>query len=401
MWQKYKNWRKSVAEKRVAAAESFLRNKKTDLALIDAEYGEVDKTCMNCKAPLQGPFCRACGQRDDDLRRPIWTFLRQLTDALFDADNKVFKTLILLILVPGGLTRAYVSGKRATFTPPLRLYLVISVLFFLFLSATDLVLLDIRFVPKDPAEMQATEQTVTPEEGDATTQPVEGEASPPPEGAVDQLPVEEKTTGEKVVDAGESRIEEVMSKLSPEDRATAEAALEKLGATDLVKVDPLEDSSVNFNNGNLEINGEFPFKPDISMFRKPNLENRHGITKEVLDDIYGSDEPDFLKDIVKGFEKLILNPSASNDLFNDWLPRIMIFVVPIFALFLRMFHWGKQRYYFNQLVFSLHYHTFLFVLMGSLMVIIPQFGSSIGAAVFGWGCLIFALHQKTQPLLNS
>lgn len=54
---------------------------------------------------------------------------------LLDIDGRVWLTLKTLITKPGGLTQAFSQGRRVTYTPPLRLYLVISILFFIIFSS--------------------------------------------------------------------------------------------------------------------------------------------------------------------------------------------------------------------------------------------------------------------------
>lgn len=108
--------------------------------------------CSNCRAPLTGPFCHICGQRDDDFKRPFWSLLREILDNVFSSDSRLFKTLFLLVLVPGGLTRAFAQGRRAQFVPPLRLYITVSIMFFVIVAIADVLILDIDVSPRNTAE---------------------------------------------------------------------------------------------------------------------------------------------------------------------------------------------------------------------------------------------------------
>ena len=54
---------------------------------------------------------------------------------VFELDGRAYRTLYFLFTRPGFLAREYVSGRRASYTPPLRLFLVISIVFFLTVSA--------------------------------------------------------------------------------------------------------------------------------------------------------------------------------------------------------------------------------------------------------------------------
>ena len=54
-------------------------------------------------------------------------FLHDLTDL----DSRVWRTLIALLTKPGKLTNEFIAGRRTLYLPPFRLYLVLSLIFFL------------------------------------------------------------------------------------------------------------------------------------------------------------------------------------------------------------------------------------------------------------------------------
>jgi hypothetical protein len=90
--------------------------------------------CKNCGTVLDATFCPRCGQKDVDLERPIFTLVFEVLRETFEVDGRMFRTLALLFGRPGALTREYLEGHRQRFTPPFRLYLVISLLFFFTMS---------------------------------------------------------------------------------------------------------------------------------------------------------------------------------------------------------------------------------------------------------------------------
>ncbi|MGH8129791.1 MAG: DUF3667 domain-containing protein, partial [Steroidobacteraceae bacterium] len=53
-----------------------------------------------------------------------------VTHSLLHLDSRVWRTLRLLALRPGELTREFIGGRHQTYLPPFRLYLGISILFF-------------------------------------------------------------------------------------------------------------------------------------------------------------------------------------------------------------------------------------------------------------------------------
>ncbi|MGH8275723.1 MAG: DUF3667 domain-containing protein [Steroidobacteraceae bacterium] len=59
------------------------------------------------------------------------------TEDLTHADSRLWRTLAALLARPGFLTREFLAGRRASYLPPVRLYLVLSVVFFIVASATQ------------------------------------------------------------------------------------------------------------------------------------------------------------------------------------------------------------------------------------------------------------------------
>ncbi len=88
------------------------------------------KCCKNCETPLEGPFCRQCGQRDIDLERPLPELFGEVARESLDVDGRAMRTLRTLFSRPGMLTTEYLAGRRQRYTPPFRLYLIFSLLFF-------------------------------------------------------------------------------------------------------------------------------------------------------------------------------------------------------------------------------------------------------------------------------
>ncbi len=87
--------------------------------------------CENCGVSLQGDYCHSCGQERQSSSRFFGSILMDLLDNLFNYDSRVYKTFVPLMLKPGYVCSEYLSGKRARFLPPFRLYLFASVIFFL------------------------------------------------------------------------------------------------------------------------------------------------------------------------------------------------------------------------------------------------------------------------------
>ena len=93
--------------------------------------------CANCGAALAGEYCAACGQRHEPHLHTVAHFAAEAFESISHADSRLWKTLWYLLSRPGFLTREFFEGKRVRYLPPFRLYLVISVVFFLVVGLPD------------------------------------------------------------------------------------------------------------------------------------------------------------------------------------------------------------------------------------------------------------------------
>jgi uncharacterized protein DUF3667 len=91
--------------------------------------------CDNCGAQLSGRYCGACGQRVEPPVHSLWHFTQVAFEDVTHADSRLWRTLAALLFKPGFLTREFLAGRRARYLPPVRLYLVLSVAFFIWVSA--------------------------------------------------------------------------------------------------------------------------------------------------------------------------------------------------------------------------------------------------------------------------
>jgi hypothetical protein len=135
--------------------------------------------CENCGAPVRGRYCSACGQRLEPPVHSLWHFTRVATEDLTHADSRLWATLTALLFKPGRLTREFLAGRRARYLPPVRLYLVLSVLFFLIASAVHTRFTVLAFDADNPSHRKplpantvndAVAGVATPRPGETTEQ---------------------------------------------------------------------------------------------------------------------------------------------------------------------------------------------------------------------------------------
>ena len=86
--------------------------------------------CMNCGTPLKGMYCHRCGQYALDVHQPLWKYIRQYFENMYQFDGKIWMTLRLMFTRPGFLTNEFNAGKINSYVHPFRLYMCVSVVFF-------------------------------------------------------------------------------------------------------------------------------------------------------------------------------------------------------------------------------------------------------------------------------
>lgn len=271
--------------------------------------------CLNCGTSLQGPFCYYCGQPDKNLMRFFPVLLRELMEDFLDFDSRFMRTMKPLLFRPGKLTRDYLDGRRFRYTPPLRLYIFSSIACF-FLVA---------LLASDAIKFQTDG-----EDSDAIVASIST-------GRVD-----------------DPKLQSALEKMKPEDRQEVEQALQKVAAARQG-----QDEGEGENGGESEpehgdtinINGK-PWDRETNPFVVNWLPQ--WVNDWINDEIEQSP--------AKGRE-IEKNPNLITDKVFDVLPATMFVLLPIVALLFKFWYLFARKYYVEHLIFALHNHSFLFVMI--------------------------------------
>lgn len=89
--------------------------------------------CANCGTTLANRYCAQCGQ-DAHANLSIGHFFEEFLEGMFHFDSTFWRTFLPLLFRPGFLTGRYLDGKRRSYAPPLRSYLVLSLIYFVIAS---------------------------------------------------------------------------------------------------------------------------------------------------------------------------------------------------------------------------------------------------------------------------
>ncbi|QBG36048.1 DUF3667 domain-containing protein [Litorilituus sediminis] len=294
-----------------------------------------DKSCENCGAPLDGQFCAKCGQEITSNIRYFGTVILHLLDDIFSFDSRASRTLWPLIAKPGFLTQKYFEGKRVHYVPPLRLYLFISIIFFLSLKfftnfgAGSVPVISAETMQQNLAnkivELHSSEADVDKQASIARLQILLEQVSqnkriPLQNQAIKlaQLELKQLSSGEGLSKEEKKKYDELQNNV------------ETLKTKDsLITVSNQEDGTLRFDFLSEEMNTKLT--EQVTM-----LKNKAEIA--------------FSSDPSKLIEQAI-----------GKLPQLMFVLLPVFALLLKVMYLFSNRLYMEHLTVALHSHSFIFL----------------------------------------
>jgi hypothetical protein len=320
------------------------------------------QNCLNCGTKLTGQYCGQCGQRATSRFISIWELLRDAFGDLFELDSRLWRTLAPLLVRPGLLTKDYLEGRRARYMPPFRMYLVLSLLFFVvaFFDPRDELAIFYEPVAESTAEIQ-TPPGMSQEEVD------EKIAAAREEGrrAIQEL------IDEGILEPG-AMPERLLEQLAPVQETTAPDE----AAPDDTTESPDDDSD---DRGVTVTMGDAGDEEVILAF------DDDGILGECdIDDIDMGDSPEWLKrrmtperlaDVCERINAAGLKGLKSAILEN--IPAALIILLPLMAFVLKLLYPLSRRYYVEHLLFFVHFHAFFFLIL-SLEILFTRLGEWIG-----------------------
>src|SRR5688572_15208366 len=90
-------------------------------------------TCKSCGNEFTGMYCNLCGEKvivpsDRSFRK----FLSNTMVAMTLADNKFFKSVWLIVVNPGALSKEFTEGRTIKYLRPLSVFFVLNLIYFFF-----------------------------------------------------------------------------------------------------------------------------------------------------------------------------------------------------------------------------------------------------------------------------
>ena len=99
----------------------------------------MERICKNCAKKLQEDFkyCPGCGQEHKDKVVHFKQFILDFLGDYFTFDSLIIRSVRPLLFNPGFLTNEFIDGRRVRYIPPLRMFIFISIIFFLVLGPLE------------------------------------------------------------------------------------------------------------------------------------------------------------------------------------------------------------------------------------------------------------------------
>ena len=284
--------------------------------------------CENCGTPMAGPFCAQCGQAAVDYRRSFRHIIVDVLDSFLNWDSKFFATIGWLIARPWHLTNQFLAGRRVRYVHPLRLYLLVSILFFFVVNYWA------KSIHADPSKLSANDRA-----------DIAAELNDP------DIPPAVKARIRSALDAKGRTQPEAQTSPSPETAVTPQPSVLASPSPSVTSPSPSGDFGpmVQFD------------KPPSTGFEKW-LEQR---AKEKMGE-HGSKMALFIA-----------------TLFSN-LPYMMFCCIPLFALVLKVLYVRKRVFYIDHLVYALHIHSFAYLAIMLIVLITIGLNRSIPGAFAGW-----------------
>ena len=272
-----------------------------------------------------------------DYHRGFHHLFHDLAENLFHFEGKFFVTVAWLLVKPGRITLEFLAGRRASQLNPLRFYIFVSVMFFLGLSLLNHGhLIDLSRKKVEDIQLDLTRQAQ-----------------------------EVKTLSED---------------FTPEEKAElarriGEAAAEHEGKFDRTAIaDAIRAARATH--------------PAANPAPAKTVTAQAGHTKVSIDQSTG-----FGRNLLHKFSSGELSLMAIWEAIEHRVPTLLFLGVPLFALFLKVFYLRSGKFYVEHLIFSLHLHTwfFLVIMVGNGYLKLASLGPGWLDNVFGWSLSLWAI----------
>ncbi len=321
-----------------------------------------EKDCLNCGHVVEENFCPHCGQENIVVKEDAFHMVTHAIADYFHFEHKFFGTIKPLLLKPGQLTSSYVAGKRVSFIHPIRLYIFVSIVFFL------VVLSGTKF------DEDNSDDKVKPK---ASTTKIASKSK----------------TKDTALTAAEIKEIEAGLRFVPNANGLRDSILKQAKQNKA-------DESVKF--GSRKKKGKFSTGWTTTDTTVADYEKHQAALPKNKRDGF------FKHYVIKRNIELDKYDNPGTKLLEDFvhnIPKMMFLLLPMFALILKLVYINKNKYYYEHLIYSFHLHSAIF--LSILITMLFQWLFKFVYDISGWFsflCIIYIIwyiYRSLRAFYNS
>lgn len=342
---------------------------------VDEPIIPIAQECQNCNTELSGSYCSVCGQESHKSVRHFYEYIQEVFDDWMSLDSKFFRTLWSLIFRPGFLSNQYFIGRRVRYITPVRLFIIVNVLFFfLFPYLSDIRLDNTR--EDSVADKEIIAQL------DARISHLSGAEIDETQRAKNSKYAQELSALKKQLDESDKKsITRVLLEMTKVQIARQEPdyllsanQVETLKDLDTTMGAFATDGGMLLWNYEGEENEQAPeglleskeleklAAEDPDLTGSSSTEKASNESVEVdstgLDEQDGRTENETAMKVARAFNE---TPEKLASQAGDIISSSMFVILPIYALLLKLCYLFKPRLYMEHLTIALHGQSFVFV----------------------------------------
>jgi len=288
-------------------------------------------SCANCGVELNGKFCHSCGQSSNSVIKFFGDVAKELLDDALGYDSRLKHSIFPLLFKPGRITLDYIKGKRFHYVLPFKLYLITSVLFILLIK---------NVIDTDKINIVSINE----------------------DGVTQQIGVDKKKDDHQNVQELEQLKKQNEPLVGEETTTTLTDAIKPLEDVEAMSIpEQVSNEIAKDLEKDIQVENEFNLcgeDESISIKWDNSAKKFQGLG--ALDDSVCKTFVTVINPKLKGW---IENPKHLVDSIIELLPYMMFIMLPIFAIALKIFYVFSKRYYTEHLVFLLHNHSFIFMVL--------------------------------------
>ncbi len=368
--------------------------------------------CQNCGTALPNleEFCPNCGQLNHDLKIPLRHLFLEILESTFHFETSFWITLKNLLFFPGKITKEFNAGKRATYMNPFRMYVFVSLIFFILLgkltnsSKQEQInekldkLREFKLEQKKYDSLKLLTKNFNPV-------------------ILDSIAISNDLKNEKIMDSvyklnsdadiQAMRIQKkiIQFKYAVDDTIgliAKKTSIENDNPYFKIELKKLNDNEIGVLAAEIisesRIDGDFVFLQQIDTMPPFTYEDRikmHGFNSEQYDSLIQKrprlntsekGSMDYFMGLVGlKVESKIVFYNDQNYLMNSIFKSIslsMFFIMPLFGFMLRIFFIRRKIFYYETLVFSIHFHTFTFIVFAVFFLLKVIFKNNFNDTLF-------------------